>query len=88
MFILSGPIDLFVLLFLMALCISVVEKVKFGSVGSLCIVRSVFLFSLWVVYLVQLVNCLLKLVAIWIGVVFDLLWKLIDLLDCCWVFSP
>ena len=35
MFMLSGPVDLLDLLLLMALCISVVVKEKFGSLGRL-----------------------------------------------------
>ena len=85
---LSGPVDLLVLLFLMALCISVVVKEKFGSLGRLCTAQSVFLLSLCVEYLVQLVNCLLKLVAIWLGVVFDVLWNLMVLFGSWWDFLP
>ena len=85
---LSGPVDLLVLLFLMALSISVVVKEKFGSLGRLCTARSVFLLSLCVVYLAQLVNCMLKLVAIWFGVVFGLLWNLMVLFGCWQDFWP
>ena len=63
MLMLSGPTEVFVLLFLIAMVTSFGVIVMFSDV-SLCVVRSILLLSLCVECFVVCVNCLLNAVAI------------------------
>lgn len=81
MFILSGPVDLFVLLSLIAVETSSSVTKKCGSVGSCLMSLSVFLFDLSVLYLATCVNCLVKAVAMCLAEVRVLPLKVMDWFD-------
>ena len=82
MLMLSGPVELFVLLDLMA-SKTCMEDIVMLDGWRFFVCLSMSLFSCEVEYFVACTNCLLKAVAIWMLEVFSLLLKLIVLFDCC-----
>src|SRR5207253_8324219 len=83
LFMLSGPVDLLVLLDFIASCTWVVVMEKVGSIVILCVILSIFLYSFFVSCFVMLVNCWLKAVAMSFAVDLDLLLKEIVQFACC-----
>ena len=82
MFMLSGPVELlFLAEFIACLTCSVVISVCADS--SLCVFLSMILLCLLVEYFVELINCLLKAVAICLFVICILLSKVIVLFGAC-----
>jgi len=82
MLMLSGPVDLLVLLDLIALLVCSAVNLKSGSSGSLCTALVIWRFSLCVACLVTLVYCWLKLVAICLEECLILLLNVMVLFDC------